>query len=345
MNQPVRVRASMQGLFESVEHEFRFDRTRHPPAYDAACKYIDYEGHEDKPLPGRNVRKICDPQLVRPLGGKLPLDQIRWPRRFFVRDRRLKSTPTNRAAQAHRTHQPLNRATRHRDLFAVQLAPGLAGPVDAEVLVPNSLNLLSQHRISPQSRRNALRIPLTRFHLVITRRSDLQLSADRLDSILGTMGVDERHHHFPRRSNSAWAKYADALRKISFARFSSRFSRSKSFIRSGSDVLSPARWPESRSEPCTQRRSDSAVHPILAAIEVIAAHCDEYSCRCSATIRTARSRTSSEYRFDVPITPSSQVMRSPGKSGRFRAMVGRALDTHTNGIGRVPSNLGLTNST
>jgi hypothetical protein len=40
-------------------------------------------------------------------------------------------------------------------------------------------------------------------------------------------------------------------RKISFARFSSRFSRSKSFTRSRSEVLSPARLPESRSEPCT----------------------------------------------------------------------------------------------
>jgi len=28
---------------------------------------------------------------------------------------------------------------------------------------------------------------------------------------------DERHHHFGRRSSSAWAKYAAALRRISFA--------------------------------------------------------------------------------------------------------------------------------
>jgi hypothetical protein len=36
------------------------------------------------------------------------------------------------------------------------------------------------------------------------------------------MLVDERHHYFGRRSSSAWAKYADALRRISLARFSSR---------------------------------------------------------------------------------------------------------------------------
>jgi hypothetical protein len=35
-------------------------------------------------------------------------------------------------------------------------------------------------------------------------------------------------------------------------------------------------------------------------------------------MRTALSRTSGEYRFDVFITPSSQSMESPVKSGRFR---------------------------
>jgi hypothetical protein len=81
--------------------------------------------------------------------------------------------------------------------------------------------------------------------------------------------------------------------------------------------------PQSRSAPCTQRRNDYVVQPILAAIDVIAAHCDGYSCKCSDTILTTRARTSSdEYRFAVRITPSSQVMGSPGKSGRFSDPVG-----------------------
>jgi len=40
------------------------------------------------------------------------------------------------------------------------------------------------------------------------------LRADRLDSVRGAAAVDERHHHVPRRSSSAWAKYADALRRF-----------------------------------------------------------------------------------------------------------------------------------
>jgi hypothetical protein len=38
------------------------------------------------------------------------------------------------------------------------------------------------------------------------------------------MIVDERDHGFTRRSSSAWAKYTDALRRISLAWRNSRFS-------------------------------------------------------------------------------------------------------------------------
>src|SRR5690606_7877766 len=72
-----------------------------------------------------------------------------------------------------------------------------------------------------------------------------QYIADRLDSVLLTVLVDERHHHFARRSSSACAKYADALRRISLARRSSRFSRSSSLSRSRSWLVRPGRCPAS----------------------------------------------------------------------------------------------------
>jgi chromatin segregation and condensation protein Rec8/ScpA/Scc1 (kleisin family) len=59
--------------------------------------------------------------------------------------------------------------------------------------------------------------------------------------------VDEGDHGFDRRSSSAIAKYADALRRISLAWRSSRTSRSSVLIRSRSSVVVPSRWPASRS--------------------------------------------------------------------------------------------------
>ncbi|CAO3428183.1 hypothetical protein [Azospirillum doebereinerae] len=87
------------------------------------------------------------------------------------------------------------------------------------------------------------------------------------------MRVDEGDHFRNGRSSSAWAKYAGALRRSSFAWRSSRTARSTALIRSCSSVLGPSRLPWSRSACRTQPRSVSAVQPIFAAIEPIAAHC------------------------------------------------------------------------
>jgi hypothetical protein len=61
------------------------------------------------------------------------------------------------------------------------------------------------------------------------------------------MIVDEGDHGLNRRSSSAWAKYALALRKISFACRSSRFSRSNALSRAAMSVVSPGLRPLSRS--------------------------------------------------------------------------------------------------
>src|SRR5690606_15680479 len=141
--------------------------------------------------------------------------------------------------------------------------------------------------------------------------------ADRLDPVDVAVFVDERRHGLNRRSSSAWAKYALALRRISFACRNSRFSRSSALIRSVSLVVGPGRLPWSRSACRTQRRSVSAVQPNLALIELIAAHCEPCSCWCSSTSRTARSCTSGENFADFLMAPSSQGKEPPEKPGRF----------------------------
>src|SRR6202521_3604056 len=82
-----------------------------------------------------------------------------------------------------------------------------------------------------------------RLMSVIGGRGDLQHTTDRLDPVSPAMIVYEDDHGLNRRSSSAWAKYAEALRRISLAWRSSRFSRSRAFIRSRSSVVEPARRP------------------------------------------------------------------------------------------------------
>jgi hypothetical protein len=120
------------------------------------------------------------------------------------------------------------------------------------------------------------------------------------------MLVDERHQRRGRRSSSAGVKNADALRKISFARFNSRTSRSSSFIRSRSVVVSPARVPALRSSCRTHFRSVSGVQPSLLATDTMHARCDSWLGVCSNTNRTPRSRTSAGNFVRLVIAPSSQ---------------------------------------
>jgi len=119
------------------------------------------------------------------------------------------------------------------------------------------------------------------------------------------------------RSSSAWARYADALRRISLARRSSKFSRSSSFSRRRSSVVSPGRSPSSRSACRSHLRNASVEQPNFSAIEQMAAHCESYWSRWSRTIRTARSRTSAEYLLRLPMAPSSHQMEPPENPGRF----------------------------
>ena len=116
---------------------------------------------------------------------------------------------------------------------------------------------------------------------------------------------DELDHrgYVLRRSSSAWATYANAFRRISFARFSSRTSRSSSFNRSRSLVVRPGRCPASRCACRTHVRRVSAVQPSFGATDCSTAHAEAWASRCSSTIRTARSRTSGENRLGRPIDP------------------------------------------
>src|SRR5271170_6619832 len=93
---------------------------------------------------------------------------------------------------------------------------------------------------------------------VIGRQGDRQHLADRLDPMRLAVIVDEGNHGLNRRSSSAWAKYALALRRISLACRSSRFSRSRAFSFVATSVGTPARTPLSRSAFFIQNHSHRA---------------------------------------------------------------------------------------
>jgi IstB-like ATP binding protein len=126
------------------------------------------------------------------------------------------------------------------------------------------------------------------------------------------------------------AKYALALRRISFAWRNSRFSRSKAFIRSAISLETPGRLPLSTSAFLTQSFRVCGAQPIFAEIDMTACQRDPCWPSLSRTSRTARSRTSAENLFVVLLMMlhPTQELEPPANPARFMATAG---DTPTRG--------------
>src|SRR5690554_7236450 len=128
--------------------------------------------------------------------------------------------------------------------LTLELLPDFHDAIALHIVIPDSLDFIAQQLVLFGTR--ASQFGLTGFGCmhVITGRSDLDYPTDRLDSVAVTVLVNEGVQGLLRRrgagqSGSAWAKYALARRRISFAVRSSRFSRSSALIRSRSSVVCP----------------------------------------------------------------------------------------------------------
>src|SRR5690606_4247813 len=317
---PLLLLALRERLLQGVERKVGSERARDAPAHDPPTVGVDHKRHVDKAPPRGNIGQVRDPELVGTPGPEVPLHPIERPlgSRLCKRRPHLPAA-ANRPSEAKLSHKALDRAARHPPPLSPEWPPNLARTVDLEVLRPDAPNLPPQHLVTPGTKRSKRRIALSGLVRIVGRWSDRKNLADRLDSIRLPVRINEGHHHLSPRSSSAWAEKAAAFRRISFARLSSRFSRSSPLIRSSSAVLAPGRLPSSRSACLTQRRSVSLEQPIFSAIDSIAAHCDGYSPSGSSTSRTARSRISREYLFASFMTPIPRKLRPPANPGRFTA--------------------------
>ncbi len=123
----------------------------------------------------------------------------------------------NDALNPHCSHKPRDGAAGDVVTFSLQLPPDLAHAIDLEVLVEHPAYLDFHGNIIAFAGRQAVHVCALGDDLIIGGRGNRQQSADRLDPEHRAVFVDEGDHRFSGRSSSAWAKYAEALRKISFA--------------------------------------------------------------------------------------------------------------------------------
>ncbi len=129
----------------------------------------------------------------------------------------------HRACQAHPSHQAGDRASADLDAPTVQLAPDLAHAIDHKVLSPHPLDLRHQGGAPLRLLAASRRIGPVRGVGMVGGWGDPQNPADRRDPVRLAVIVDECDRGLNRRSNSAIAKFADSLRRISLAWRSSQF--------------------------------------------------------------------------------------------------------------------------
>jgi hypothetical protein len=159
-------------------------------------------------------------------------------------------TANSTSSRWRQAHQPLHGAAGHVHALASQRMPDLAVAVHVVVRRVDPLDVGLELLVAARPRRGRPGLVV-----VVGGRGELQHLTDRLDPELLTVIVDERDHHRGGRSSSAWAKYADALRKMSFARRSSHTSRRSAFNSSASGVVVPGRCPPSTSALRTHLRT------------------------------------------------------------------------------------------
>src|SRR5882757_9997056 len=298
----------MDRVLEGVKDQFGVHTGGCPPADDHSGEHIEDEGHVDHPGPGRHVGEVGNPQLIRRGRGEVSVNKIGSSGCPGIRDRCPDSFAPQRAGPALLCHQPLDRAPGNPMTGSAQIQPHLAGtePGD-EPLLPRSTDQLQDLRIAYSPFR---RLPCP--DLVVGGRGDRdpvlrKHATDRLDPELPTMFIDIGDQDLAGRSSSA-AKKADALLRISFARRSSAFSFFNSRISAISAVVLPGLVPPSTSACRTHLRSVSGEPtPSLDAIVRIASNSLGYCPWAidSATIRTARSRSSRGYLLGRAMTSSS----------------------------------------
>ena len=197
--------ASVNRLLQRVEHEVRAHGGRHPPAHNASCKHVDDERDVDEAAPGRDIREVGDPELIRTGGHELAVDEVHGAAARTGVGRGDPGPAPDGPGEAHRAHQARHGTTRHADAVPPQLLPDFPGAVDLLVLVIDPLNLDAELIVALRPRGPARRIGPLLPMAMIRRRSDRQHGADRLDPEPGAMVVDEPDHpgYFPRRSSSA----------------------------------------------------------------------------------------------------------------------------------------------
>jgi hypothetical protein len=137
--------AEMHGHLQRVQDQVGAQVRGGLPADDHAREDVLDERQVEKALAGLEVGEIADPQPIRTVGDKAPLDQVGRARRRLIGDREPVPLAAGLgAAQPVGPHQPLDAAARRRHAMAPQRLPDPVRPIGTVVLLVHDPDALKQ---------------------------------------------------------------------------------------------------------------------------------------------------------------------------------------------------------
>lgn len=190
---------SVPRLLQSVKHEFRLHCGAHKTDDDASGEHVDNEDYIQSSLSGRNTGEVRRLGLTGPIGPESSIDLFLCARLVVITGRRVHHLATYHAAQAHCSRHPLHRPAGCGYALAFALVSDLVGPGDLQVLTSHARDPWAQRLVVAPAHVALTRIAPKPCMMAVTRRGDLQNSADRRDP----GGIADGHRRSPPRLEPA----------------------------------------------------------------------------------------------------------------------------------------------
>src|SRR5271165_2121944 len=234
--------ATIDRHVERFQNEFGAQMIGHRPADDAPAVSVKHDREIQEACPGRDVGDVGNPELVGPLGGELPIDEIgRWPCIAIANRCRRRFAPRS-SVNTTFSHQPRNTLSGYRNTFIAKVRMNAWTTIRRPRFAKQCFDSIAKKQIALTTRRGRTLAPC-----IVAARGDFEYAAEHRDRVRGLIRFHESEDLFGIVLVSR-ANQAAAFDSISASSFRRLFSRRRATSSLCSSVVRPSpRRPTSRS--------------------------------------------------------------------------------------------------
>jgi len=172
VDQPAIGATSVERHLERVDDQLGAEMVGHRPADDPPREQVLDVREVHEPLPRRDVGDVRRPRLVRALGARITLEQVRSDPDSGQPDRRAPALARHQPGDTGRPHQPLHALSSDTDvLLKPQLGVDPPGAIGTVRVGMDLRDLLDQPRVTQRPVRGRATLPVVEAGAVHAQRS------------------------------------------------------------------------------------------------------------------------------------------------------------------------------